>query len=200
MSAMENHLFNLKFAVKQLERESKKCDKQEKLEKTKAKKAISAGNVDIARIHAENAIRQKSQKVNYLRMSARVDAVASRVQSALTTRNVTTSMAGVVRAMDAAMKGMNLEKISSLMDKFEQQFEDLDVQSSYMENTMSQTTTTAVPQGDVDSLLQQVADEAGLELNMELPSGPQASVGQSTQVSQEQDELTQRLARLRQTE
>lgn len=39
-----------------------------------------------------------------------------------------------------------------------------------------------------------------LELNMELPSGPQASVGQSTQVSQEQDELTQRLARLRQAE
>lgn len=200
MSAMEKHLFNLKFAVKDLERQSKKCEKQEKLEKVKAKKAIANGNVDVARIHAENAIRQKNQKVNYLRMSARVDAVASRVQSALTTRNVTTSMAGVVRAMDAAMKGMNLEKISSLMDKFEQQFEDLDVQSSYMENTMSQTTTTAVPQGDVDSLLQQVADEAGLELNMELPSGPQASVGQSTQVSQEQDELSQRLARLRQTE
>lgn len=72
-------------------------------------------------------------------------------------------MAGVVRAMDAAMKGMNLEKISTLMDRFEQQFEDLDVQSSYMENTMSQTTTTAVPQGDVDSLLQQVADEAGYD-------------------------------------
>lgn len=47
------------------------------------------------------------------------------------------------------------------MDKFESQFEDLDVQSSYMENTMSQTTTTNVPQNDVDSLLQQVADEAG---------------------------------------
>lgn len=27
--------------------------------------------------------------------------------------------------MDAAMKSMNLEKISGLMDKFEQQFEDL---------------------------------------------------------------------------
>lgn len=55
----------------------------------------------------------------------RVDAVASRVQTALTTRKVTNSMAGVVKAMDAAMKGMNLEKISGLMDKFEQQFEDL---------------------------------------------------------------------------
>jgi charged multivesicular body protein 1 len=70
-------------------------------------------------------------------------------------------MAGVVKAMDAAMKSMNLEKISNLMDKFESQFEDLDVQSSYMENAMSQTTTTAVPQSDVENLMQQVADEAG---------------------------------------
>lgn len=74
---------------------------------------------------------------------------------------VTNSMAGVVKAMDAAMKGMNLDKISTLMDKFESQFEDLDVQSSYMENTMSQTTTTAVPQNDVEALMQRVADEAG---------------------------------------
>ncbi|KAH8374072.1 hypothetical protein KR200_011028, partial [Drosophila serrata] len=195
------HLFNLKFAVKELERNSKKCEKEEKLEKAKAKKAIQKGNMDVARIHAENAIRQKNQAVNYLRMSARVDAVASRVQSALTTRKVTGSMAGVVKAMDAAMKGMNLEKISSLMEKFESQFEDLDVQSSVMEGTMSDTVTTSVPQGDVDNLLQQVADEAGLELNMELPSGVQSqTIGASTAVSQEQDELTQRLARLRQAE
>jgi charged multivesicular body protein 1 len=154
-------MFNLKFAVKDLERQAKKCEKEEKLELAKTKKAIQKGNTEVARIHAENAIRQKNQSLNYLRMSARVDAVASRVQSALVTRKVTNSMAGVVKAMDAAMKGMNLEKISGLMDKFESQFEDLDVQSSYMDNTMSQTVTTAVPQNDVDSLLQRVADEAG---------------------------------------
>jgi charged multivesicular body protein 1 len=70
-------------------------------------------------------------------------------------------VAGVVKAMDAAMKSMNLEKISGLMDKFETQFEDLDVQSSVMENTMSSTVTTSVPQNDVESLMQRVADEAG---------------------------------------
>uniref|UniRef100_A0A1B6MRV6 Charged multivesicular body protein 1b n=1 Tax=Graphocephala atropunctata TaxID=36148 RepID=A0A1B6MRV6_9HEMI len=197
-AAMENHLFNLKFATKELERNSKRCEKEERAERAKTKKAIQKGNTEVARIHAENAIRQKNQAVNYLRMSARVDAVASRVQTALTTRKVTQSMAGVVKAMDAAMKSMNLEKISSLMDKFENQFEDLDVQSSYMENTMSQTVTTSVPQNDVDGLLQEVADEAGLDLNLELPQA--GSVGTSTQVSQEQDELTQRLARLRQAE
>lgn len=195
---MEKHLFNLKFAAKEMERNSKKCEKEEKAEKLKLKRAIQKNNMEGARIHAENCIRQKNQALNYLRMSSRVDAVASRVQTAVTTKKVTQSMAGVVKSMDAAMKSMNLEKISTLMDKFEHQFEDLDVQSSYMENTMSATTTTAVPQNDVEHLMQQVADEAGLDLNMELPQGETGSLT-STVASTEQDELSQRLAKLRQT-
>ena len=161
---MEKHLFNLKFASKQLMRDSKKADKEEKAEKKKLQKAIEKGNMDVARIHAENAIRQKNQSLNYLRMSARIDAVASRVQTAVTTKRVTSSMQGVVKAMDSAMKSMNLEKvrrrefqlifslsslglsyhacayfqISGLMDKFEKEFEDLDVQTSVMENTMGE--------------------------------------------------------------
>lgn len=41
-----------------------------------------------AKIHAENAIRQKNQALNYRRMSARIDAVSARVQTALTTKQV----------------------------------------------------------------------------------------------------------------
>lgn len=142
-------------------RNSKKCEKEEKKEKEKCKQAITKSNYETAKIHAENAIRQKNQALNYLRMSARVDAVASRVQTALTTKKVTQSMTGVVKSMDSAMKSMNLEKISSVMDKFEKQFEDLDVQSSVMEDTMTSTSTLTVPQNDVDNLMKQVADEAG---------------------------------------
>ena len=47
------------------------------------------------------------------------------------------------------------------MDRFETQFENLDVQSQVMEGTMSNTTTLTTPQGQVDSLLMEVADEAG---------------------------------------
>ena len=53
---------------------------------------------------------------------------------------------GVVKGMSAAMKSMNLEKISGLMDQFEKQFEDLDVQTGVMEGAMSQTTATNIPQ------------------------------------------------------
>lgn len=196
---MEKHLFNLKFAAKQLERDSKKCDKEEKVEKNKLKKAIEKGNMEVARIHAENAIRQKNQSLNYLRMGARVDAVASRVQTAVTTKRVTSSMQGVVKAMDSAMKSMNLEKISTLMDKFEKEFEDLDVQTSVMEGAMSQTTATNIPTDAVDVLMKQAADEAGIELSHELPSAASNTIGTAQQVAtSEPDELSQRLARLRQ--
>jgi len=196
---MEKHLFNLKFAAKQLNRDSKKAEKEEKAERAKLKKAMEKGNMEVARIHAENAIRQKNQSLNFLKMSARVDAVASRVQSAVQTKKVTNSMSGVVKAMDSAMKSMNLEKISNLMDRFEKDFEDLDVQTSVMEGAMSQTTATNIPQDSVENLMKQAADEAGLELNMDLPSAANNTIGTTVASSTtEQDELSQRLARLRQ--
>ena len=58
-----------------------------------------------------------------------------------------------------------------VMDKFESQFADLDVQTSYMESTMSDTTALTTPQDQVDGLINQVADEAGLEVRQGLEVG-----------------------------
>ncbi|XP_061582048.1 charged multivesicular body protein 1b-like [Cololabis saira] len=194
-----SHLFNLKFAAKELQHNCKKCDKDEKAEKAKVKQALQKGSLEAARIHAENAIRLKHQSLNFLKMSARVDAVASRVQTAVTMNQVLKSMTGVVKSMEATLKSMNLEKISGLMDKFESQFVTLDMQSAQTEGAMSSTTTLMTPQNEVEMLLQEMADEAGLDLNLELPPG-QTSLLPSTTASAEQDELSQRLSRLRDQE
>ncbi|XP_036121672.1 charged multivesicular body protein 1b-2-like [Molossus molossus] len=190
MSNMEKYLFNLKFAAKERNRNAKKCDNEEKAEKAKIKKAIQKGNTEAARIHVENAIRHKNQAINFLRMSARADAVAAGVQTAVTMGKVTKSMTGIVKSMDATLRSVNLEKISALMDKFEHQFETLDVQTQQREDTMSSTTTLTTPQGQVDMLLQEMADEAGLDLSVELPQGQTGSAGTSV-ASTEQDELSQ---------
>jgi len=47
-------------------------------------------------------------------MSSRVDAVSQRVQTAVTTKKVTQSMASVVNSMEAAMRSMNLEQVRFL--------------------------------------------------------------------------------------
>lgn len=81
--------------------------------------AMKANHGDIARIYAQNAIRKQNEKVNLLRLASRIDAVSSRVQTAVTMRQVTGSMANVVRGMDSAMKAMDLEKVCPKHGGFE---------------------------------------------------------------------------------
>lgn len=45
-----------------------------------------------ARIYASNAIRKKNESLNLLKLSSRIDAVASRVQTAITMRKVKYTM------------------------------------------------------------------------------------------------------------
>ncbi|EIE78462.1 hypothetical protein RO3G_03166 [Rhizopus delemar RA 99-880] len=203
MNGLENQLFQLKFTAKQLNKQSKRCQKDEQTEKNKLKKSIQDGNMEGARIYASNAIRKKNEALNLLKLSSRIDAVASRVQTAITMRKVSNSMASVVKGMGRAMETMNLEQISMVMDKFESQFEDLDVQTGYMEGAMAGTTTLNTPQDEVESLMHQVADEHGLELNDTLnelePSKTLADGSASKQKEKDEDKmLTERLRALRQ--
>lgn len=89
-----------------------------------------------------------------------------------------------------------------VMDKFESQFEDLDVQTEYMEGAMAGTTTMTTPQTEVDGLMQQVADEHGLELNQEFgnfaPGTSIAGLNKQEEKDVEADKLDERLRALRQ--
>ena len=69
---------------------SKKAEKEQKAQEKKVKQQLEKGNPEGARIYAENAIRKKNESLNYLRMSGKVDAVASRVKTAQTMKGVST--------------------------------------------------------------------------------------------------------------
>ncbi len=193
-----DQIFNLKFTSKQLTRQSIKSEKDEKSEKLKVKKAIEKGNIDGAKIYAQNAIRKKNEALNYLKLASRLDAVVSRLDTMAKMQTVTKSMAGIVKSLDKAVNANNLEKVAFTMTEFERQFENLDVQSEFVENAMNNQAVLSTPEDDVNSLLHQVADEHGLETALNLPGaathGP-AAVAQ--QQPQQQEDLTNRLAQLR---
>ena len=50
--------------------------------------ALQQKNVECARVYAENAIRKKNEGLNWLRMASRLDAVSSKVQTAVTMKAV----------------------------------------------------------------------------------------------------------------
>lgn len=120
----------VQFTIKQLDKLSKKAEKASSDERIKVKKALEKGDKGSAQIYAENAIRKRNESLNFLRLSARVDAVSSRVQTALTMKSVVRGIDQVTKDLERAMSSFELEKVSQIMSKFEKQFEDLDVKSS----------------------------------------------------------------------
>ena len=74
-----NQIMELKFTSKSLKRQAKKCEKEEKSKKLKIKKAMEKGNIDGARIYADNATQKRTEQMNYLRLASRLDAVVDRL-------------------------------------------------------------------------------------------------------------------------
>lgn len=107
-------------------RNAKKCEKEEAAQKALVKKvscsnfgglliplsqSIEKGNPDMARIYATNAIRKRNEALNYLRMSAKFDMVASQISSAVTTGMVSATMSNVVKGLEKAVQSDNVEKV-----------------------------------------------------------------------------------------
>jgi len=86
------------------------------------------------------------------------------------------------------------------MDKFESQFADLDVQTSYMEDAMGSTTAISTPQDQIDLLLRKTAEEADIELQHDLSAkdiNVVADLSPRENIGEEDDKLAQRLRALR---
>lgn len=131
-------------------------------------------------------------------MASRIDAVSSRIETAVRMNSISTAMKSVVKGMDKGLAAMDPVEISKIMDKFESQFEDLDVKAEYMEGTMNATTATSTPAEQVDDLIMMVADENNLQLGEAFSEmAPVGSLPEKQKEAAEPDDLEARLANLR---
>lgn len=106
------------------------------------------------------------------------------------------NMVGIVKSLDTALKANNLEKVAATMDQFEKQFENLDVQSEFVEQAMGNQAALSTPEDDVNLLMQQVADEHGLDVKFGMPAAGSVPIS-APAAAQKEDDLAQRLAGLR---
>lgn len=104
-------VFNLKFMAKQLNRSAIKCEKDEKAERLKVKKAIEKNNTEGAKIYAQNAIRKKHEQLNYLKLASRLDAVVSRLDTQAKMSMVNRNMMAITKNLEKALQANNLEKV-----------------------------------------------------------------------------------------
>ncbi|EOD15763.1 hypothetical protein EMIHUDRAFT_419528 [Emiliania huxleyi CCMP1516] len=194
---LEKQVFDLKLTSKQFDRMSAKSTKQEKAELLKVKKEMEKGNMDVARIHAQNAIRIRNTATNYLKLASRMDAVAARIDQAIQMKAVTKQMGGVVKGMDKALKSMDMEQIGQVMEQFESSFENLDLASATVENALGGATAASMPEAEVDELLDAVSAEHGLEIANKAAAVGKGAVQMGAAADEHDDALEKRLQALR---
>ncbi len=126
----------------------------------KVKKAIEKGNMEGAKIYAQNAIRKKNEQLNYMKLASRLDAVVSRLDTQAKMQMVTKSMSSIVKSLEGALASNNLEKIAATMGQFEKQFENLDLQTQVVDEVMGAQANLSTPEDEVNSLIMQVRSNA----------------------------------------
>jgi charged multivesicular body protein 1 len=82
------------------------------------------------------------------------------------------SLKQTVSLMSKVTANMPLTETSKLMDSLEKNFEDLEVKTKVMDDAMQNATTVQQPVDQVANLMQEMADEAGIELNLNIPAAP----------------------------
>ena len=88
-----------------------------------------------------------------------------------------------------------LAQVANTMDQFEKQFENLDIQSEFVENAMIAQASLSTPEDDVNMLVQQVAEEHNLESMLNMPAAGTAQAAPTAQAADKSD-LSSRLAQL----
>ncbi|CAA3007609.1 ESCRT-related CHMP1B [Olea europaea subsp. europaea] len=85
--------------------------------------------MDGARIYAKNGIRKHNEQMNYLRLSSRLDAVVARLDTQAKMTTISKCMGNIVKSLESSLAPSNLQKMSEIMDRSEQQFVNMELQA-----------------------------------------------------------------------
>ena len=156
--------------------------------------------MDIARIHAESAIRNKQTSINLERLGARLEAVADKIQSAGTMKNVSEQIARSVPLIQGAIQSIDKNGLGQSMEMFQKVFEDMEVKTADMGQALDNVYQGSMDQGEVDTLVKQIAEEHNLELGKEMGEAGSGKVGQANAAAKpDMSSLEDRLNNLKQS-
>ena len=158
-------MFEFKMMSKQMAKESTKAESQSKALVEKVKKCIAKGDYEQAKNAASDAIRQKNMVKRYRVLSSKVDTIAQRLKTAYQNQRLTEQMQSLTQQLLGAGSVMDIVKMTETMSNFEKLFDDLDVNSNMMDQVFDNVNAGTVNDAEVNTLIQQVAQQNGMKLS-----------------------------------
>lgn len=164
-----NCIVDMRMQQKHLLKMSAKAQSEEKLYQRKTTKQLEKRNTALAMVEAENAVRKHHEAIKYAQMASRLDAVRARVEQAQNDFALLRNISKVTKSMDMALKSCSVAQVTAVMEKFEANFDTMDVQTETVKQGMVATTATMAPQGEVEKLMAALAVEHAINLDHNMP-------------------------------
>ena len=165
---MFDNIFEFKMMAKNFAKESKKAETAHKNLLGKVKDLIAKGDYEKAKVVASDAIRKKNDIKRYQVLSAKLDTLTQRLQSAYQTQQLTENMKSLTNKMVSAGSVGDMVQINETMSNFEKMFDDLDVNSNMMNEVFDNVNAGTTNDNEVNQLINQVAEANGMKVMDEL--------------------------------
>lgn len=91
----------------------------------------------------------------------------------------------LTKQLQKTLSKNELTKAAKVMEDFDTALENLELQGNNMSTVMTQQTAQATPEGQVQDLLDQIADGQGMQLKQDLPGAPAKLVEKQEEESME---------------
>ena len=163
--ALDDVIFNLKFTKKGIHRDIKKCETQIKIEMDNVKNDIKNNDIIAAQIHSENTIRQKTQRINYMKFSSKIDAIVCKLELAVQNGKLTDNIINITTGLESINNDFSYKNIVNILGKYDSNFENFDIMEGIMEDTINDSTSNQIPAEEVNELMKYVASIHSLEIN-----------------------------------
>ena len=163
---MNEALMNMKMKGKQFGRESGKCDKEKDKYIVKAKEALRKGNEEGARLFLELAQQKKSESMNYLRMSARLEHLAANIKSKNASMTMVEELNRFTPILTMQAEALPVEEMYKKLNDFGVAYDNLTVKGKIMDENMENTLGEKGSTAKVDQMLNELKCEIQIDMGI----------------------------------
>lgn len=121
----------------------------------------------------------------------RLEGTVSKLEAQMSMLAMNKNIGVLTKQLQKTLSKNELTKAAKVMEDFDTALENLELQGNNMSTVMTQQTAQATPEGQVQDLLNQIADGQGMQLQQDLPGAPAKLVEK-----QEEETLESRMKNL----
>ncbi len=169
----KDHILNLKVVSRRLARSQRKLENQERKMERKIREAIKKGDMQAARMYANDAVRTRKWGRGYQSLISKIDGLIFKLERAEAVQDIAGEMRGVAKSLIAANQALNLPELDKVIGDMQYALDSIEDTSEIMEDSVDQLFESDTDEMEVDKLLQEYGVEAGIsaEAGLPMPSG-----------------------------